>query len=94
MAVNKNFPNYKKPVLSHTVIRSAAGPNRSSRRKDAAQKRAAPSWRKKIEAEMHYKEGKDSRAAKVERRVKRATTRRMEREEAKKKGVPVKYSIK
>lgn len=93
MAINKNFPNYSKAKLHSKVISHSAGLNRQERRSRAARERKSASWNMSLEKRMLNDAASKARAKRVEKRVHRATTRRMEREAAKAKGVPVKYSI-
>jgi hypothetical protein len=77
----------------NTKIKPSAT-NRYGVRKQVAVNRQSNGWNMKMEAQAFEDKAKKIRAAKVEKRVLRATTRRKEREAAKAKGVPVKYSIK
>ena len=72
----------------------ANGPNRAGRRKNAGFERALKGINHNNAVESERFRQKNERQAKVERRINRARVRRMEREEARKKGLPVKYSIK
>ena len=85
MPVNKNFPNYKKAVLTSKVVvdpkrPTTPGPNRASRRREVAEERRRPFQTLKFEAERKVHETKVIRLAKIEARHeenrKRSATRK------------------
>lgn len=69
-------------------------PNRAGKRRAKALERGADARNRKWDAVRKQDELKEGRVMKNRKRVLRATTRKAEREEAKKKGVKVNYSIK
>ncbi len=81
----------EQPNVAQAVF---TGMNRAGRRREKAIKRKKS--QDEILGQISFDDflHKKQRQQKVERRVLRATTRRKEREEAKAKGLPVKYSIK
>lgn len=82
------------PVIrARVILGGQAGFNRQARREKIASARNAPMREAKYQAHINAELDAHQRQQKVERRVLRATTRRMERESAAQKGLPVKYSI-
>lgn len=80
--VNRDFPNYHKALIPVKVISHFPGQSRASRRQVAAQMRHAGETKKQFARQVEQENARRARAAKVARRVERATTRRMEREKA------------
>jgi type II secretory pathway component PulC len=72
MAINKNFPNYKKEKLTFKVVvdpkrPTAPGPNRASRRKEVAEKRREPENKRRAEVAYAEYQSKIARRAKIEK---------------------------
>ncbi len=94
MAINKNFPNYRKTVIIHTRVSGGEpGMNRSERRRAVGRANKGTLLNIKMMGAAFLEEKRIGREKRMLRRVHRATTRRQEREAALLRGEPVVYSI-